>query len=138
MSSRLVKKGMKITMSEIKLLTGKNLALKYYIYFRRGNESAKWMQLSMLSLNKKMTPLVLCLLAIRPVGAGGTLAPPDYGRSVNPISTSKGRLCPPHYNWQPWIFRPSYGPGYMSVYCPEMLLAINPTLLSAFRQVLRA
>jgi hypothetical protein len=81
-------------MSEIKLLTRKNLALKYVvlhtIYFCRGKESAKWMQLSMLSLNKKMTP----------------------PRSL--------------------LTR------YMSVYCPEMLLAINPTLLSAFRQVLRA
>ena len=24
-------------------------------------------------------------------------APPDFGRSVNPISTRGGRLCPPHY-----------------------------------------
>ena len=28
-------------------------------------------------------------------GAGGTHAPPDFGGSVNPISTTVGRLCPP-------------------------------------------
>ena len=30
--------------------------------------------------------------------------PPDFGRSVNPISTRGDRLCPPQ------IFRPSDGP----------------------------
>ena len=39
------------------------------------------------------------------------MAPPDFGRSVNPISTRRGRLCPPHYYWHPRIFIPSYGPG---------------------------
>ena len=29
-----------------------------------------------------------------PGGAGGAMAPPDFGRSVNPISTKGGRLCP--------------------------------------------
>ena len=29
-----------------------------------------------------------------PRGAGGAMAPPDFGRSVNPISTKVGRLCP--------------------------------------------
>ena len=36
---------------------------------------------------------------IRPVvpgGAGGAMAPPDFGRLVNPISTKGGRLCPPN------------------------------------------
>ena len=46
-----------------------------------------------------------------PGGAGGGMAPPDFGRSVNPISTRRGRLCPPYYYWHPQIFRPSYGPG---------------------------
>ena len=41
-----------------------------------------------------------------------SLGVPDFGRSVNPISTRRGRLCPPHYYWQPRIFRPSYGPAY--------------------------
>ena len=45
-----------------------------------------------------------------PGGAGGATALPDFSRSVNPISTRRGRLCPPHYYWHPRIFRPSYGP----------------------------
>ena len=32
-----------------------------------------------------------------PGGARGAMAPPDFGRSVDPISTRRGRLCPPHY-----------------------------------------
>ena len=28
-------------------------------------------------------------------GAGGTMAPPDFGRSVNSISTRRSRFCPP-------------------------------------------
>ena len=39
------------------------------------------------------------------------MAPPDFGRSVKPISTRRGRLCPLHYYWHPWIFKPSYGPA---------------------------
>ena len=34
-------------------------------------------------------------------------ANPDFGRSVNPISTRWDRLCPPNYYWHPRIFRPS-------------------------------
>ena len=29
-------------------------------------------------------------------GAGGAMVPPDFGRSVNPISTWGGSLCPPN------------------------------------------
>ena len=50
-----------------------------------------------------------------PGGAGGAMAPPDFGRSVNPISTRGKRLCPPNYYWQPRIFRPSDGPEYSSM-----------------------
>ena len=32
-------------------------------------------------------------------GAGGALAPPEFGNSVHPIPTREGRLCPTHY-WQ--------------------------------------
>ena len=38
------------------------------------------------------------------------MAHPDFGRSVNPISTGGDRLCPPNYYWHPRIFRPSDGP----------------------------
>ena len=43
-------------------------------------------------------------------GAGGAMAHPDFSRSVNPISTRRGRLCPTLYYWHPRIFRLSYGP----------------------------
>ena len=43
-------------------------------------------------------------MAIRPVvpgGAGGAMAPPNFGRSVNPTSTKGGRLCPPNNTGTP-------------------------------------
>ena len=36
-----------------------------------------------------------------PGGAGGAMAPPDFGRSVNPISTKGVRLCPPNNTGTP-------------------------------------
>jgi hypothetical protein len=38
------------------------------------------------------------------------MAHPDFGRSVNPISTRGDRLCPPNYYWHTQILRPSDGP----------------------------
>ena len=46
----------------------------------------------------------------RGVVPGGAMTPPDFGRSVNSISTRGDSLCPPNYYWNPWIFRPSDGP----------------------------
>ena len=46
-----------------------------------------------------------------PGGAGGAMAPQDFGRSVNPISTRWDKLCTPNYYWHPPIFRPSDGPA---------------------------
>ena len=43
--------------------------------------------------------------------AGCAMAHPDFGRSVNPISTRGDRLCPPNYYWHTRIFRPSKSPG---------------------------
>ena len=43
--------------------------------------------------------------------AGCAMAHPEFGRSVNPISTRGDRLCPPNYYWHPRIFRPSDGPA---------------------------
>ena len=43
--------------------------------------------------------------------AGCAMTHPDFGRSVNPISTRGVKLCPPNYYWHPRIFRPSDGPG---------------------------
>ena len=42
--------------------------------------------------------------------AGCAMAHPDFGRSVNPISTRGDGLCPPIYYWHTQIFRPSDGP----------------------------
>ena len=42
-------------------------------------------------------------------GAGGAMAPSDFGRSVNPISTRSGQM-PTKCYWHPQIFIPSYGP----------------------------
>ena len=36
---------------------------------------------------------ILCMPVV-PWGAGSAMAPPNFGRSVNPISTKVGRLCP--------------------------------------------
>ena len=44
-------------------------------------------------------------------GAGGAMAPPDFGRSVNPISTRGDRLSPSNYYWHPRISRPFNGPA---------------------------
>ena len=40
------------------------------------------------------------------------MAHPDFGKSVNPISTRGDRLCQPNYYWHTRIFRPSDGPVY--------------------------
>ena len=39
-------------------------------------------------------------------GQGGQLPPPDFGRSVNPIATRGGWLCPPQYYLPSRIFDP--------------------------------
>ena len=36
-----------------------------------------------------------------PGGTGGAMAPPDFGRSVNPISTKGGKSCPPNNTGTP-------------------------------------
>ena len=39
-----------------------------------------------------------------PGGPGGPLAPPIFGRSVNPIPTGEGRLSPPITTGTPNVF----------------------------------
>ena len=41
-------------------------------------------------------------------GAEGARAPPEFGRSVNPILTRGGRLCPSHYCQRPRIKKAIY------------------------------
>ena len=42
-----------------------------------------------------------------PGGPGGPLAPPIFGRSVNPIWTGGGQIIPTYYYWPPQYFSPS-------------------------------
>ena len=48
--------------------------------------------------------------AVVPGCAGCAMAHPDFGRSVNPISTWGYKLCPPNYYWHTRIFRPYDSP----------------------------
>jgi hypothetical protein len=41
-------------------------------------------------------------------GGGGGRAPPDLGRSVKPIQTRRGKLCPSHYCQPPQIQKAIY------------------------------
>ena len=42
-----------------------------------------------------------------PGGPGGPLAPPIFGRSVNPIRTGGGQIIPTYYYWPLQCFSPS-------------------------------
>ena len=44
---------------------------------------------------------LLYFRGVVPGGAGGAMTPPDFGRSVNPISTKGGRFCPPNNTGTP-------------------------------------
>ena len=45
-------------------------------------------------------------------GDRSAMAPPDFGRSVNPISTRRRRLCPPNNTGTPGFSDlPTYGPA---------------------------
>ena len=46
-------------------------------------------------------------ISVMPEPGGGPLAPPIFGRSVNPISTGEGRLSPPITTGNPQCFSPS-------------------------------
>ena len=52
-----------------------------------------------------------------PVGQGGG-APPDFVRSVNPISTRGQTASPPHFYSPPQIFRPSDITAYPTLLSP--------------------
>ena len=47
-----------------------------------------------------------------PGGAGGAMATPDFGRSVNPILTRGDRLCPPQYYEPPGFLDLATGLGF--------------------------
>ena len=53
--------------------------------------------------------MLCCFRPVVPGGAGGAMAPPIFGRSVNPISTKGGRLYPPNITGTPGF---SDGPDF--------------------------
>ena len=63
---------------------------------------------------------------VRAMAVVGAIAPPDFGRSFNPISTKGNRLCPPNYYWHTQIFRPSDGPA-MYVFLGTARVAVKNT-----------
>ena len=54
-------------------------------------------------------------------GAGRVMAPTDFDRSFNLISTRGDRLCPSHYCWPPRFFRLSYDPEREKKKCSQHL-----------------
>ena len=46
-----------------------------------------------------------CSRCCRLVGARVPIPPKNFGESFNPISTRRGRLCPPHYYWHPLEYK---------------------------------
>ena len=56
-------------------------------------------------------PMLISFRPVVPGCAGCVMVHPDFGRSVNPISTRGNRLCPPNYYWHTQIFRPSNDPA---------------------------
>ena len=50
---------------------------------------------------EKYTERSMDYRGVVPGGAGDAMAPPDFGRSVNPISTREERSCPPNNTGTP-------------------------------------
>ena len=55
-------------------------------------------------LKRKRNPGSPLAVMPEPGGPGGPLAPPIFGRSVNPIPTGEGRLSPPITTGTPNVF----------------------------------
>ena len=58
------------------------------------------------SKNERNSLLILSFFSLAnrgvvPGGAGGSMAPLNFGRSVNPLSIKRGRLCPPNNTGTP-------------------------------------
>ena len=69
--------------------------------------------------------------ACRSRGGREGMAIPDFGESVNTISTRGNRICPPHCYF-PEIFRPSYGPAAALI--PPLFLWEKQLLMSAIER----
>ena len=81
----------------------RNLLTKYIGYSKGklGNEMVLRIKYIMIRQQK-------CIRGVARGGAEGARAPPEFGRSVNPIQTRGGRLCPPHYCQPPRIQKAIY------------------------------
>ena len=62
-------------------------------------------------MNVETSKITIPSRPVVPGGAGGAMAPPDFGRSVDPISIKGGRLCHTHFCSPLQIFRPSAIPA---------------------------
>ena len=65
-----------------------------------------YLKVSVQTKNKQITLWyrifgAICVRPVVPGGAGGAMAPPNFGRSVKTISTKGGRLCPPNNTGTP-------------------------------------
>ena len=75
--------------------------------------NSRFLQCSIRFRPTKQVHYILQKILHRPVVpgcAGCAMAHPNFGRSVNPISTRGDRLCSPNYYWHTWTYRPSDGP----------------------------
>merc|ERR1711997_1214489 len=59
-------------------------------------------------LTKSIVIIYIFFRGVARGGAEGARAPPEFGRSVNPIQTRGGRLCPSHYCQPPRIQKAIY------------------------------
>ena len=85
-----------------------------------------WMKQTILSLNE-CYPMLVCIVSTkmsriplqdcrsRGTGDRGATAPPNFGRSVNPIST---RFCQAHYYWPHGFLDP---PTALLCYCCKVM-----------------
>ena len=110
-----------------------------------------WMKQTILSLNE-CYPMLVCIVSTKmsliPLqdcrsrgfrgfeGSEGAMAPPDFGRSVNPISTERegGRICPAHYYWPHGFLDPPTALLCKVIYKTQMKSLKNLGLLSFIDQ----
>ena len=75
---------------------------------------------------------------IVPGGSGDAMAPPDFGRSINPISTRGADYAQHIITGTPRIFRPSYGPeATESTQCENVYLKVKSLKKVSFHKVNR-
>ena len=81
------------------------LSLMWLGAWHNSSNSSVW---SVWKFLKKLVKSHHVYRAVVPEYAGCAMAHPDFGRSVNLISTRGDKLCPPNYYWHTRIFSPIY------------------------------